>query len=122
MLPSGAIRFESRAKDMLKVGGENVAAAEIERVLMAVPGVTGAAVVGRPDPMRDEVAVGFVTVAPGVDRGDVTEAAVAICTAQLADFKVPRDVYVIDELPESLLGKIAKATLREWAVERMKVE
>jgi crotonobetaine/carnitine-CoA ligase len=121
-LPSGALMFQSRAKDMLKVGGENVAAGEIERVLMGVPGVAAAAVVGRPDPIRDEVAVGFVTLAPGGDGDGVPEAAVALCGEKLADFKVPRAVYVVDELPESLLGKVAKATLREWALERMHQE
>ncbi|MFN8028463.1 MAG: AMP-binding protein [Acidimicrobiia bacterium] len=121
-LPSGALMFQSRAKDMLKVGGENVAAGEIERVLMGVPGVAAAAVVGRPDPIRDEVAVGFVTVEPGVEPEKIGDAAVALCEEKLADFKVPRAVYVVDALPEALLGKIAKATLREWALERMAAE
>lgn len=121
-LPSGALMFQSRAKDMLKVGGENVAAGEIERVLMGVPGVAAAAVVGRPDPIRDEVAVGFVMVAGGVDAEKVPDAALALCAEKLADFKVPRAVYVVDALPEALLGKIAKATLRAWAIERAAAE
>jgi crotonobetaine/carnitine-CoA ligase len=118
-LPSGALRFAGRAKDMLKVGGENVAAGEIERVLAAVPGVTGAAVVGRPDPILDEVAVAFLTVAPGTDETAVAPAALEACRARLADFKVPRAVYLLDELPESLLGKIAKAALKDEALKRM---
>jgi len=117
-LPSGALMFQSRAKDMLKVGGENVAAGEIERVLMGVPGVAAAAVVGRPDPFRDEVPIGFVTVAPGTDAGALPDAAISSCRERLADFKVPGAVYVVDELPEALLGKISKVTLREWAVAR----
>jgi crotonobetaine/carnitine-CoA ligase len=121
-LPSGALVFQSRAKDMLKVGGENVAAGEIERVLMGVPGVAAAAVVARPDPFRDEVPIGFVTLAPGADADGVPDAAITLCGEKLADFKVPRVVYVVDELPESLLGKVAKATLREWALERMEQE
>jgi carnitine-CoA ligase len=118
-LPSGALQFVSRAKDMLKVGGENVAAGEIERVLAGVTGITGAAVVGRPDPVLDEVAVAFVTVRPGTDEDAVRRDAIEVCTARLADFKVPRDVFVVAELPESLLGKIAKAALRDEAVKRM---
>jgi len=121
-LPSGALHFQSRAKDMLKVGGENVAAGEIERVLMGVPGVAAAAVVGRPDPFRDEVPIGFVTVVPGTDAGSVPDAAIALCQAQLADFKVPGAVYVVDELPEALLGKISKVTLRDWALARQAEE
>jgi crotonobetaine/carnitine-CoA ligase len=118
-LPSGALQFVSRAKDMLKVGGENVAAGEIERVLAGVPEITGAAVVGRPDPILDEVAVAFVTVLPGADEEAVRRNAIEACAAQLADFKVPRHVYVVDELPEALLGKISKAALRDEALERM---
>jgi carnitine-CoA ligase len=117
-LPSGAIRFVSRSKDMLKVGGENVAASEIERVLTSVPGVASAAVVGRPDRILDEVAVAFVTVTNEADEATVADEALARCAAQLADFKVPRSVYVIDELPESLLGKVAKAALRDEAIKR----
>jgi crotonobetaine/carnitine-CoA ligase len=104
---------------MLKVGGENVAAGEIERVLATVPGVTGAAVVGRPDRILDEVAVAFLTIASGTDESAVAPAAVEACRARLADFKVPRAVYVLDELPESLLGKIAKAALKDEALKRM---
>lgn len=117
-LPSGALQFVSRAKDMLKVGGENVAAGEIERVLLTVPGVTTAAVVGRPDRILDEVAVAFVTVTADADHDAVISEALAACTARLADFKVPRSIYIVDELPESLLGKVAKAALREEAIKR----
>jgi carnitine-CoA ligase len=115
--PSGDIEFAGRAKDMLKVGGENVAAAEIERVLTAVPAIRTAAVVGRPDRYLDEVPVAFVTVAPGATGDDVRLRAEARCRAELADFKVPRAIYAIDELPEALLGKIAKGQLRARAIE-----
>jgi crotonobetaine/carnitine-CoA ligase len=114
-LPSGAIAFVTRAKDMLKVGGENVAAAEIERVLLGVPGVTAAAVVGRRDRMLDEVPVAFVVAPRAQDRAALAQAAIARCREQLADFKVPRAVHFLDELPESLLGKIAKNALRQEA-------
>ena len=115
VLPSGAIQFVTRAKDMLKVGGENVAAAEIERVVAAVPGVAAAAVVARKDRMLDEVAVVFVVAKGASDPQGLAAAVVATCREQLADFKVPRAVHFIDELPESLLGKINKGELRELA-------
>jgi len=121
-LPSGALQFAGRAKDMLKVGGENVAAGEVERVLAGVPGIASAAVVAGPDPILDEVAVAFVTLHPGADEEEVRRQALDTCASQLADFKVPRRVYVVDELPESLLGKIAKAALRDEAVKRMTTE
>jgi carnitine-CoA ligase len=114
LLPSGCIQYVTRLKDMLKVGGENVASAEIERVCMQVPGITAAAVVGRRDAFLDEVPVAFV-VAPGGAADDVIAEVLDACTAQLASFKVPRSVHILDELPESLIGKIAKAELRTLA-------
>ncbi|WP_007509691.1 AMP-binding protein [Pseudofrankia saprophytica] len=121
LLPSGAIRFSSRSKDMLKVSGENVAAAEIERVINTVPRVRESAVVARPDPVRQEVPVAFVTVtdAAGDDHDALAAEIVACCQASLADFKVPRAVHVVDALPRATLEKVAKATLRQWALERM---
>jgi crotonobetaine/carnitine-CoA ligase len=121
LLPSGAIRFSSRSKDMLKVSGENVAAAEIERVVNTVPGVRESAVVAQPDPVRQEVPVAFVTVteAAGDDHDALAAEIVAYCQASLADFKVPRAVHVVDALPRATLEKVAKATLRQWALERM---
>ena len=113
LLPDGAILFADRAKDMLKVGAENVAASEIERVVLTVPGVREAAVVAKPHPMLDEVAVAFVTLQEGADPDAMPEAVVAACRAALADFKVPREVHVIAEMPRATLEKIAKAELRK---------
>jgi crotonobetaine/carnitine-CoA ligase len=117
LLPSGAIRFSSRAKDMLKVGGENVAAPEIERVLVSVPDVVEAAVVAQPDRLLDEVPVAFVIARPGADHAALREQALALCRQMLADFKVPRRIYFVDELPRATLDKVAKAPLRERAAE-----
>jgi crotonobetaine/carnitine-CoA ligase len=116
VLPSGAIQFASRAKDMLKVGGENVAAAEIERVLRGVPGVSEAAVVGRPDPILDEVPVAFLTLASEMNAQEVQIEAARHCARTLADFKIPRSIHVLDELPTVTMGKIAKGQLQKLAV------
>lgn len=107
---SGEMYFAGREKDMLKVAGENVAAIEIETVIQRVPGVVEVAVVGRPDPMRDEVPVAFVVArAPGADL----EAQInAICLTALADFKRPREVIFIDDLPKGTLDKVLKRELR----------
>ncbi|MEM9037318.1 MAG: AMP-binding protein [Actinomycetota bacterium] len=109
----GWLHFADRDKDMLKVGGENVAASEVERVIATVPGVAEVAVVARRHEMLDEVPVAFVLPAPGASIEAMAELAVAQCRAQLADFKVPTEVRIVEELPRSTLEKIAKAELRQ---------
>lgn len=111
--PDGHLSFDSRAKDMLKVGAENVSAAEIERVIAAVPGVLEVGVVGRRDVKLDEVPVAFVRT-DGAD-GAVRERIDADCARLLADFKRPHDVYAMAQLPRSTLSKINKTELRAVA-------
>lgn len=107
----GDLRFEGRGKDMLRVGAENVAAAEIERVIQQVPGVFEVAVVAKPDELLSEVPAAFVI--PAGPPGDLAQRIVAACREQLADFKVPREVLFVDELPRSVLNKVSKKELRE---------
>jgi crotonobetaine/carnitine-CoA ligase len=115
LLDRGFIRFGDRAKDMLKVGGENVAASEIEQVVIAVPGVREAAVVGMKHAMLDEVPVVFIIPHAGVDNMPPTlhDNVMAACRSALADFKVPREIRFVDEMPRSTLEKVAKAELRK---------
>lgn len=112
----GYITFADRDKDMLKVGGENVAASEIERVVIQVDGVYEAAVVAQKHRMLDEVPVVFVIPASGVDpsaHSDLQQRIIALCREKLADFKVPRAVYVVAQMPRSTLEKVHKAELRK---------
>lgn len=115
----GWIRFADRTKDMMKVGGENVASTEIERVIAGIDGVDEAIVVARPHPMLDEVPVAFVIPLPAAAARDAAEwrdLVLARCRRDLADFKVPREVHVLTEVPRTSLGKVEKARLRrEWA-------
>jgi carnitine-CoA ligase len=115
LLDHGFIRFSDRAKDMLKVGGENVAASEIEQVIAVVPGVREAAVVAKKHPMLDEVPVVFIIPQAGVERApaELHDAVMTACRAALADFKVPREIRFVDEMPRSTLEKVAKAELRK---------
>ena len=115
LLEHGAIKFGDRAKDMLKVGGENVAASEIEQVIAAIPGVREAAVVGKKHPMLDEVPVVFIIPQSGVDSltDGLHDNVMAACRSALADFKVPREIRFVDEMPRSTLEKVAKAELRK---------
>ena len=115
LLDNGFIRFGDRNKDMLKVGGENVAASEIEQVIAVVPGVREAAVVAKKHPMLDEVAVVFIIPQAGVKDApaDLHDAVMAACRSNLADFKVPREIHFVDDMPRSTLEKVAKAELRK---------
>ncbi len=112
----GYITFADRDKDMLKVGGENVAASEIERVILGVPGVGETAVVAQKHAMLDEVPVAFVIPAPAASaavRAGLAEAIGLACRDKLADFKRPRQVFVVEEMPRSTLEKVNKAELRK---------
>jgi carnitine-CoA ligase len=115
LLDNGFIKFGDRAKDMLKVGGENVAASEIEQVIAVVPGVREAAVVAKKHPMLDEVPVVFIIPHAGVAGAppDLHDTVMAACRGALADFKVPREIRFVDEMPRSTLEKVAKAELRK---------
>jgi crotonobetaine/carnitine-CoA ligase len=115
LLDHGFIKFGDRAKDMLKVGGENVAASEIEQVIAVVPGVREAAVVAKKHPMLDEVPVVFIIPQAGVEGAppDLRDRIMTACRSALADFKVPREIRLVDEMPRSTLEKVAKAELRK---------
>jgi len=112
-LENGFIKFGDRAKDMLKVGGENVAASEIEQVIITVSGVRETAVVAKKHPMLDEVPVAFVIPQSGVKPEELEANVLAACRKKLADFKVPREVRLVEEMPRSTLEKVAKAELRK---------
>lgn len=112
LLADGSIQFSDRDKDMLKVGGENVAASEIERVILSVPGVREAAVVAKPHAMLDEAPAAFIIAEQGRE-GALPAEILAACKAVLADFKVPHEIRIVEELPRSTLEKVAKAELRK---------
>ncbi|WP_153505639.1 class I adenylate-forming enzyme family protein [Cumulibacter manganitolerans] len=109
----GYFYFLDRSKDVIKVKAENVASAEVERVLVTHPSVADAAVVGIPDSWRDERIVAFLLPAPGASI-DVDEIR-AHCLESLARFKVPHEVHVVDEFPRTSIGKIRKNELRDRA-------
>ena len=113
----GTLSFEDRIKDMLKVGGENVSAAEVERVIQALPEVSEAAVVAKPDRMLNEVPVAFVLAAGDQDPSKLRDEIEATCQRSLADFKRPREVRIVDSLPRANLEKVAKAQLRKQLLE-----
>jgi HIP---CoA ligase len=108
----GYLRITDRLKDMFIVGGFNAYPAEIEQAMVRHPGVAEAAVVGVPDERLGEVGRAFVVPRPGADRGGLVAELIDFCRANLANYKVPRSVVVVDELPRNATGKVMKAALR----------
>ena len=112
----GQIFYCDRDKDALKVGGENVSAREVEDVCRTVPGIEDIAVVAKSHEMLDQVPVAFIIKNAFAAADDEMSAAIIeACKANLADFKVPRAVYFLEEFPTAELGKISKKDLRELA-------
>jgi fatty-acyl-CoA synthase len=110
------ITFHGRLKDMLKVGGENVAAVEIEGYLALHPAVKLAQVVGLPDEKYGEVPVAFVELVPGATT---TEAEmIEFCRDEIASFKIPRHVRFVQDWPMGAT-KILKSVLRELILAEM---
>lgn len=108
----GRLTFNGRAKDMLKVGGENVAAIEVEAFLCSHPAVRIAEVVGKPDLRLDEVPVAFVELRPGMAVG--ADELIDFCKGRIANYKVPRAVYFMtaEDWPMSAT-KVNKRELRQ---------
>ena len=109
----GQIMFHGRTKDMLKVGGENVAAAEIEAVLQSHPAVKLAQVVGIPHPRYVEIPAAFVELAP--DTTASADDLLAHCDGKIARFKIPHHIRFVSEWPMST-SKIQKFRLRDRLV------
>jgi fatty-acyl-CoA synthase len=115
--PDGHLRVVGRYTDMIKVGGENVDPTEVESYLGTYPGVSQAAVVSYPDARLGEIGVAFIQVAPGASVA--ADRLIAFCRGRIASFKIPRHVFVVDELPMTSSGKVQKARLRDEARERL---
>lgn len=114
----GNVMFHGRIKDMLKVGGENVAAAEIEAMLQTHPAVKLAQVVGLPDARYAEVPAAFVELAEGETATE--QELIAHCRGQIAAFKVPRHVRFVDVWPMST-SKIQKFRLRDHLIAELQL-
>jgi HIP---CoA ligase len=107
---AGNLRITDRKKDMFIVGGFNAYPAEIEGMMLAHPGIAQVAVVGVPDPRLGEVGVAFVVPAAGASV--VPSDLIAWCRERMANFKVPREVRVVEALPLNPSGKVMKFVLR----------
>jgi len=107
----GYVTIVGRSKDLIISGGYNVYPAEIESTINELPGVAESAVVGVPHPDFGEAVVAVVVPRPGatVDGAEVA----ARLRTQIANFKVPKQVFVVPELPRNAMGKVQKNLLRD---------
>jgi fatty-acyl-CoA synthase len=113
--PDNYIDLRDRSKDIIISGGENISTIEVERAIVSHPAVLECAVVAVPDEKWGERPKAFVTLMPGesVEPSEIIEHV----RSQLAHFKAPDEVEIIEALPKTSTGKIQKYVLREkeWA-------
>jgi malonyl-CoA/methylmalonyl-CoA synthetase len=107
----GYVTIVGRSKDLIISGGYNVYPAEIEGFINEMPGVAESAVIGVPHPDFGEAGVAVVVAHPGTTLDDA--AIVQSLKSRIANFKVPKRVYVVTELPRNTMGKVQKNLLRE---------
>lgn len=115
---AGYLRVTDRKDDMFTVGGFNAYPAEIEHVIGEHEGVSQVAVIGIPDPRLGQVPSAYVV--PSGDADLDADELIRWCRSRLANFKVPRRVVVVSELPRNATGKVTKTRLRDVAAEELK--
>jgi acyl-CoA synthetase (AMP-forming)/AMP-acid ligase II len=109
----GFVYISGRIKDMIIRGGNNIYATDVEAVILEHPDVQEAAVIGVPHQVLGEDVGAFVVCKPGVMPDEA--ALTAFCAQRLADYKRPRRVWFVSELPRNATGKVMKHKLREVA-------
>ncbi len=115
--PDGYYRITGRIKDMIIRGGENIYPREVEEFLYTHPAIADVQVVGVPDERLGEEVCAWVRLKPGADL--TAEEVCRFCQGRIAQYKVPRHVFFVDEYPTTVTGKVQKFRLREMAVERL---
>jgi fatty-acyl-CoA synthase len=108
--PEGELTYIARFKEIIRVGGENLAPAEVEQVLRDVCGVRQVCVLGMPDARLDEVVTAVVVGGTGVEWQD----ALRVMRTRVAGFKMPRAIYAAEELPTTATNRVQRSVLREW--------
>jgi malonyl-CoA/methylmalonyl-CoA synthetase len=111
LLDNGYLKIVGRAKDLIITGGLNVYPKEIEERIDALPGIAESAVIGVPDPDFGEAVTAVVVAKAGHAPSEAD--LIAALKAEIANFKVPKRVHFVDELPRNAMGKVEKNTLRQ---------
>lgn len=109
--PDGSLYVKDRLKDIIISGGENISSLEVEAVLYAHPDILECAVIAKSDEKWGEVPMAFVVLKEGADTAP--QAIIDFARSQLAHFKAPKEVSIIDDFPRGGTGKILKSVLRE---------
>ena len=118
MDPDGYVRITGRIKDMVIRGGENVYPREIEEFLYTHPDVLDAQVIGVPDAKYGEELCAWIRMKDGAEPL-TAESVRAFATGQLAHYKIPRYVKIVDEFPMTVTGKVRKIEMRELSTEEL---
>lgn len=113
----GFVKIVDRKKEMILVSGFNVYPNEVEDVIASCPGVLEVGVIGMPDPKSTEKVVAYVVKK---DDSVTAENIISHCHESLTNYKVPKEVYFIDELPKSNVGKILRRKIKEAHQEKVK--
>ncbi len=106
----GCFTFVTRDSDMIKTNGINVSPSEVEAFILSDPAIEEVVVVGAPDSERDQVVVAFVRLAEGasIEADEI----IGRCRRELAGYKVPRQVWIVDAMPQTATGKLSRKQLR----------
>jgi acyl-CoA synthetase (AMP-forming)/AMP-acid ligase II len=112
----GYLRITDRLKDMFIMGGFNCYPAEIENIMHSSEEIAQVAVIGVPDERMGEVGMAFVVPARGAQP--TPESIIAWCRKNMANYKVPRQVEIVDELPMNAIGKVTKFVLRDRVLKK----
>ena len=115
----GYLKITDRIKDMFIMGGFNVYPAEVENQLFQHPDIAAAAVIGVPDERMGEVGMAFVVTVAGDPLDE--DALIGWCRENMANYKVPRYVEIVESLPSNASGKILKFELRERAAQNTSI-
>ena len=119
----GYFWFHARADDIISSSGYRIGPGEIEDVLIKHPDVAMAAVIGVPDPIRNESIKAFIVLSRGVSpSNEMHESIRALVKERLAKHEAPREIEIVDKLPLSANGKILRRELREQELSRLKAD
>jgi len=115
----GYVQITGRIKDIVVRGGENIAPREIEEFLYTHPDIVDGHVIGVPDARYGEELMAVVKLRDGAPRLTV-EGLREFCTGRIARFKIPRYLWIVDEFPMTVTGKVRKVEMREQAIEYLR--